>query len=405
MMTRMELTERLERTHQRLQRFQECHEAQLSHTDRRWLHLALHEVQRRRAELSHPLHGRRTAPGTQGIVPRWQVTRQITRHAVQAMRSRAFSCVVHVGLLCLIYVSTAKLGLSLDAVSGFATAVWPPTGLALAALILGGFRLWPGIALGAFLVNLSAGAPLLVAGGMAVGNTLEALVGTWLLHRVVGFHPALDRLRDVFGLVVLAGVLSTLLSATVGVTSGWLGGAIAATDVGQAWCTWWVGDLMGDLILAPLLLIWNGRMRLSSPRIGEAGALLGAIVAVSLLLFGGLWGTTDPIDPYLLLPVLIWAALRFGTPGAVTATAIVSALAIWGTAQGFGPFARGTLHESLLLLQAFMGIVAVTILVLAAAISERTQANAARTHVATMVVSAQDTILGKTMEGRSYLPR
>jgi integral membrane sensor domain MASE1 len=397
MMTSIELTERLERAHQRLQRFQEYHEAQLSHIDRRWLHLALHEVRRYRAELSHPLQERRIEPGMRETVPRWPAT----RHLAQVMRTRGVACTVHVGLLCLIYVSTAKLGLSLDAVSGFATAVWPPTGLALAALILGGFRLWPGIALGAFLVNFSAGAPLLVAGGMAVGNTLEALVGSWLLHRVVGFHPALDRLRDVFGLVVLAGVLSTLLSATLGVTSGWLGGVITATDVVQAWWTWWVGDLMGDLILAPLLLIWNGRIRLSSLRIAEAGALLGAIVVVSLLLFGGLWVTTDPVHPYLLLPVLIWAALRFGSPGAVTATAIVSALAIWGTAQGFGPFAHGTLHESLLLLQAFMSVVAVTILVLAAAISERTQANAARAHVAAMVASAQNAIFGETMEGRS----
>jgi integral membrane sensor domain MASE1 len=400
-MTNIEFTERLERTHQRLQRFQEHHEAQLSHNDRRWLHLALHEVQLYRAELSHPLCRRSTGPRTPGIAPQWPATRRAIRPLVLVMRSRAFVYTVHVGLLCLIYVSTAKLGLSLDAVSGFATAVWPPTGLALAALILGGFHLWPGVALGAFLVNLSAGAPLLVAGGMAVGNTLEALVGTWLLHRVVGFQPALDRLRDVFGLVVLAGLLSTLLSATLGVTSGWLGGVIPSAAFGEAWWTWWLGDLMGDLVVAPLLLMWNGRMRLSSPRIAEAGALLGAIVAVSLLLFGGLWVTTEPVHPYLLLPVLIWAALRFGALGAVMATAIISALAIWGTAQGFGPFVHGTLHESLLLLQAFMSIVAVTILVLAAAINERTQANAAGDHVVAMVASSQDAILRETIEGRS----
>jgi integral membrane sensor domain MASE1 len=316
------------------------------------------------------------------------------------IRDRVFAYPVHVGLLCLLYVSTAKLGLSLDAVSGFATAVWPPTGLALAALILGGMRLWPGITLGAFLVNLSAGAPLLVAGGMAVGNTLEALVGTWLLHRVVGFHPGLDRLQDVGGLVVLAGGVSTLLSATLGVTSGWLGGVMAATDIGQAWWTWWVGDVMGDLVVAPLLLTWSRQVRLSSPRVIEAGALLGALVAVSLLLFGGLQVTTDPVHPYLLLPVLIWAALRFGTPGAVRATAIVSALAIWGTTLGCGPFARGPLQERLLLLQAFMSLVAVTILILAATISERTHANAAHDQVTSLVASAQAAILGETAEGR-----
>jgi integral membrane sensor domain MASE1 len=196
--------------------------------------------------------------------------------------------IMRMGMLCGIYVSAAKLGLSLDAVSGFATAVWPPTGIALVALTLFGNHFWPGIALGAFLVNASAGATIPVASGMALGNTLEAVVGARLLQHVVGFRPALARLRDVFGLVVLAAGLSTLVSATLGVTSGWLGGVIPAATAGQAWWTWWLGDLMGDLVVAPLLLMWNGRMRLSSRRIAEAGALLGAIVAASLLLFGGL---------------------------------------------------------------------------------------------------------------------
>ena len=105
--------------------------------------------------------------------------------------------VVRMGVLGVLYVATAQLGLSLDAVYGFAAAVWPPTGLALVALVLYGARLWPGIAVGAFLVNWSVGAPVLVAGGMALGNTLEALIGTVLLTRVVGFRPSLDRLQDV----------------------------------------------------------------------------------------------------------------------------------------------------------------------------------------------------------------
>src|SRR5438309_8065436 len=155
--------------------------------------------------------------------------------------------IARVWALGVLYFSTATLGLSLDAVSGVAAAVWPPTGIALAALLLGGCRLWPGIAFGAFLVNVSAGAPVPVACGMAMGNTLEALVGSVLLVRVVGFRPALDRLRDVVGLVVLAAGLSTLVSATVGVTSGWLGGVIPSVTYWKAWRTWWLGDAMGDL--------------------------------------------------------------------------------------------------------------------------------------------------------------
>jgi PAS domain S-box-containing protein len=304
-------------------------------------------------------------------------------------------------IVCGIYVSAAKLGLSLDAVSGFATAVWPPTGIALVALSLGGYRLWPGIALGAFLVNVSAGAPVQVACGMAAGNTLEAVVGAYLLQHVIGFRPALARLRDVFGVTVLAAGLSTLVSATLGVTSGWLGGVIPAATSGQAWWTWWLGDLMGDLVVAPLLWIWRAppRVRLPSLQLAEAGALLLGIVAVSLFVFGGPWATRTLTYLCLLFPFLIWSAFRFGPHGAVTATSLVSAIAIWGTVQGFGPFASETLNMGLFDLQAFMSIVAVTSLVVAAAFSERQHLEEARSRLAAIVESSDDAIISKTLAG------
>ena len=309
--------------------------------------------------------------------------------------------VVHMGVLCGIYFSAAKLGLSLDAVSGFATAVWPPTGIALAALALFGYRLWPGIALGAFLVNASAGAPVLVASGMAIGNTLEAVVGTYLLRHVVGFQPALARLRDVFGLVVLAAGLSTLVSATLGATSGWLGGVIPAASYGQAWWTWWLGDLMGDLVVAPLLWIWSAPPRLHMPRrhLAEAGALLLCIVAVSLFVFGGPWAARTMTYLYLLFPVLIWAAFRFGPHGAVTTVGLVAAIAIWGTARGFGLFASQSLHEGLFELQAFMSSVAVTSLVVAAAVAERQHVEEVRARLAAIVEASDDAIIGATLDG------
>jgi integral membrane sensor domain MASE1 len=144
--------------------------------------------------------------------------------------------VVRMGILCALYVSAAKVGLSLDAVSGFATAVWPPTGIALVALTLFGYRLWPGITVAAFLVNASAGAPVPVASGMAVGNTLEAMVGTYLLHRVVGFQPALARLRDVFGLVILAAgqLWPGLVDVVARRSDGRSGGGAAAVDLARA---------------------------------------------------------------------------------------------------------------------------------------------------------------------------
>jgi len=284
--------------------------------------------------------------------------------------------VAHVVALGVIYFSTATLGLSLDAVSGVAAAVWPPTGIALAALLLGGYRLWPGIAFGAFLVNVSAGAPVLIACGIAVGNTLEALVGFALLVRVAGFRPALDRLRDVVGLVVLAAGLSTLVSATIGVTSGWLGGVIPSLTYWDAWWTWWLGDAMGDLVVAPLLLIWSGRVHIrpSVRWVAELAALLAFVGALSLLVFFLAPALTD--FPYIFFPALIWTAVQLGHPGSVTATALVSVIAIWGTVQGFGPFARQTLHESLLVLQPFLGLSTVTILVLAAVVTERRRADA-----------------------------
>ena len=315
------------------------------------------------------------------------------------MSPHTWSYLMHVALLVGLYVGTAKLGLSLHAVGGFATAVWPPTGLALVALVLGGYRLWPGIALGAYLVNVWAGASLLVAAGMALGNTFEALLGAAFLKRVVRFRPALDRLRDVAGLVGAA-VLSTLVSATVGVTSGRLGGVIAPDVYSEAWRTWWLGDMNGDLVVAALLLTWSTRPKtlLSSRLLLECAGLLLTVVTLGLLVFARSMAT-DIIDfSYLIFPVLIWAALRFGPPGASAATAVVSSLTIWGTAHGGGPFVSGTFHENVLALQTFMSIVAGTVLVLAAVVAERKRAELrlvahdATTHVLAEVSTPKEVI-------------
>jgi integral membrane sensor domain MASE1 len=228
-------------------------------------------------------------------------------------------------MLGVVYVVTARAALSLDAVHGFAAAVWPPTGIALAALVLYGTCLWPGIAAGAFLVNWSIGAPVLVACGMALGNTLEALIGALLLTRVVGVRPALNRLRDVLGLIVLAAGLSTLVSATIGVTSGWLGGVIPTAQYGYAWRTWWLGDAMGALVVAPLFLVWSEprRSAWSWRWLAEALALLVATGALSLTVFGNILDLTLINVPYLVFPPLIWATVRLGPRGAATATASI----------------------------------------------------------------------------------
>jgi signal transduction histidine kinase len=284
-----------------------------------------------------------------------------------------------------VYVLAARAGLSLDAVSGFASLVWAPTGIALAAVLLAGRRIWPGVFIGALIANVITGAPFLVAAGIAGGNTLEAVVGAYALRRVPGFQLRLDSLRDVFALIVLAALLATMISATIGVASLYLAGLTPQANVAETWRTWWIGDAIGALLVAPLILVWAAPPRTPplTHRVGEAAILvLGLLVASLIVLTLSVsWGS--PLShAYVFFPLLMWAAIRFGQRGAITATVLVSAIAIAGTVLGRGPFVQPTLHASLLALQAFMGITAATFLVLGASISEhdrsREQLRAAR---------------------------
>jgi PAS domain S-box-containing protein len=285
-----------------------------------------------------------------------------------------------VALLAAVYFGAAKVSLTMAFVAEQVTAVWPPTGIALAALLLFGYRAWPGIALGAFLANATTNAPLPTAAGIALGNTLEALVGAWLLRRLVPFDPALGRVQDVLSLVVLAAGVSTMVSATLGAASLCLGGVKPWTAFPTLWGVWWLGDALGDLVVAPLLLTWAGWRRLPwrPRRVAEAGALLLGLVAVSLLVFAGPTALFS-LAPLActVFPFVIWAALRFGPPVATLTTSVASGMAIWGTLGGYGPFAAPTPHQSLILVQVFMGVVAVTTLVLAAVTLERERAKEA----------------------------
>jgi signal transduction histidine kinase len=288
------------------------------------------------------------------------------------------SYIAQVAVVAIAYIVAALAGLRLDAVSGFASLVWPPTGIALAAVLLAGTRIWPGIFIGALVANSLTGAPLLAASGVAAGNTLEAVLGAWALRRVPGFRLDLYGLRDVLALIVFAATMSTLVSATIGVASLYLAGLVAPHRLVETWQTWWVGDAIGALLVAPVILVWAKRPRvfLSGSRLAEAGLLTLALLVASLLIFivpvardGGPLG-----QAYEFFPLLMWAAIRFGQRGAVTATLLVSAVAIAGTVLQHGPFLRPTLHESLLALQAFMGITGATFLVLGASVSERERA-------------------------------
>lgn len=275
--------------------------------------------------------------------------------------------------LAIVYVGAARAGLMLDAIAGFASLVWAPTGIALAALLLYGYGLWPAVFIGAFAVNLWTGAPFLAALGVAAGNTLEAVAGTFVLRRIPGFRLGLDRLEDAANFIVLAAGLCTTISATIGVASLALAGTIVPSQIALAWRAWWLGDLIGALVIAPLLLVSLSERRLALPRrVAEAGMLIVILFGVGAYIFGGGALGTVPIEQtYLVFPALIFAALRFGQRGAVVAVFITTAIAVWATVAGHGPFAKPVLHQGLFILQTFMAVVTVTFLLFGASVAER----------------------------------
>ena len=273
-----------------------------------------------------------------------------------------------------VYFGAAKFGLTLGYENTSITAVWPPTGIALVALLLGGYRMWPAVALGAFLANSWTGVPLPAVLGLAAGNTLEAVAGAFLLRRVARFQPALERVRDVAALAVLAGALSTMASATIGVASLWVAGRVSSGELASAWRVWWLGDMGGDLLVAPALLLFARpfRLDLRPARIAEVVVSGSALVGVGLLFLS----RPTPLA-FALFPLLMWAAIRFGQRGAALATVVVAGIAVYFTSRGLGPFVRGSPDDSLLGSQMFMGFTATTALLLAAITAERERARRA----------------------------
>jgi diguanylate cyclase (GGDEF)-like protein len=280
------------------------------------------------------------------------------------------------------------LALQLTFLHPSATAIWPNSGIALAALLILGTDVWPSILVGAFLVNIATAGSFITSIAIAIGNTLEALVGAWLVRRFASGKDSVFRSLDFLKFAVLAGLVSTALAATVGVTSLCVGGFADWKGYWPVWTTWWLGDMGGDILVAPVFLLWAGgrrnpwkwaRLRL------EAVLLLVCVVLAGQIVFNGILlpaGKSYPLE-YLCMPFLAWAALRFGQRESSVAMLTFSGSAIWGTLAGFGPFGREPLNESLVLLQAFLGVSATMTMILSAEVAERRQAEAEALSLAT----------------------
>lgn len=274
----------------------------------------------------------------------------------------------------IVYFAAAEFGLSLASVHTNVSPVWPPTGVAIAALLIFGRSFWPAILLGAFGANLLTHVSVMTAAGIAVGNTLEALTAWYLLRR---FRPARKTFESIVGVsqfVLFAVVLSPAVSATIGNLSLCLGGAARWSNFTSLWLTWWLGDGFGALVVAPFLISWTSPVKLTNrSKLLEGGVLLVLLFVVSMAVFAG-WvpGRRQdyPVE-HLCLPFLVWAALRFDQRLLCSTLLLLSGVAVWGTSRGYGPFIQASPNESLLLLLLFVGVTTLMALALHAATSER----------------------------------
>ena len=278
-----------------------------------------------------------------------------------------------IAFIAIVYFAAAELGLSLASAHTNVTPVWPPTGIAIASLLIFGWRIWPAIFIGALAANLGTHIPIPTAFGIAFGNTLEGLLAIFLLNRGGRWHQSLKSVADVLWFVLCASVLAPMVSATIGNLSLYLGGAAQWNKFADLWITWWLGDGFGALILAPFLLAWSSGEKMSRRFVSEMTALLLMLFGVSMIIFGGWFPGPVKTYPlaYLCLPFLLWAALSFEQRVITSGILLLAGVAVWGATKGYGPFIQKNANVSLLLLLAFIGTSTLTTLLVFAVISER----------------------------------
>ena len=314
------------------------------------------------------------------------------------MQSRPFSKLPVIGILTVAYFIAGKFGLLLASLHASASPVWPAAGIALATLLVLGYRAWPAIFVGAFLVNITTAGNVATSLAIASGNTLEAVCGAWLVNRFAGGTTVFDRPQGVVKFA-LAAVVSTVIGPAFGVTSLAFGGFADWANFDAIWLTWWLGDTTGDLLIAPLIILWSTppKRRWNRKEVVEVGILLLLLFVLSEAVFCG-WLTISarnyPIA-FISLPIVIWTAFRFTQRETATGIFILSAIAIWGTMHGFGPFAGETENQSLLALQSWTAVLAITAMALSAGMAERERAaEALRESEASMSLAANAANLG-----------
>lgn len=280
--------------------------------------------------------------------------------------------------LAIVYFAAAELGLSLASLHTNVTPVWPPAGIAIAALLIFGPRLWPGVFIGALAANWLTNIHVAAAFVIAIGNTLLPLIAYWLLVGVARWQRSLDSVRGVLNFVVCAAVIAPLVSASIGSVSLCVAGAADWERFSSLWLTWWMGDGFGALIFGSLLLTWNQPGKLNARDLPEIVALFVLLLIIVLVVFAGWFPGPIKTYPlaYLSLPCLLWAALRFDQRIVTGAIVVMASLAVWGASQDYGPFVQPNPNASLLLLISFVGTSTLMTLLVAAVTNERRRAEA-----------------------------
>ena len=278
-------------------------------------------------------------------------------------------------VVAIVYIAFAKLSLLLASINPSATPIWPPTGLALAAVLLRGYRISPAIFVGALIVNATTAGSLSTSMGIATGNTVESLVGAYVINRWSDGINTLNTPQGVARYALVCLIPSTMISATMGVGSLYLGGFANGSNFDAIWMTWWMGDLAGALVIAPAIILWAARIGTPIERNEalQSALVYAAAIVIGLIAFSPLFEQIPSRASLSFLAILpmMWAALRHNQRDTATTALILSCFAVWGTIANGGPFARSNLNDSFLLLLAFMISVSVPSLAMSAEVEVR----------------------------------